>query len=1604
MPRFVTQLAMHYLYDCVIDFLFYVIPSYLLALITFGTVTLPTLLVKTLGYTIILSFDFSTILFIFVLLSVVAYFLIRYRLQTRYARLKSTTTPKHPSPPFHLLPDATSADDSGPKAPYQDDFMIAFLASIRIFGYLEKNAFHELTKHFQTRKIPAGELLFRAESDWFDFYTIADGVVQVYVPGPHVGSMASPIPVGTESRSRKPTATSLNSETGFLDDLEADTFMSKHINKQILQKEGGPYRLLHEVTTGGAVSSLCGIVSILTEHLEPLPGNGGADEKCSSNTTAIFAAGEQESPQASQLETPVTLAKVQPSKLELDPNDCDNDCVMLDGDTPSIPLRSPSHSQGMKTGAASIAGTSPQRMTSVDTFNGSRAFVPPQVVAVAKTDVTAVVIPSEAFSRILERYPNAVMHIVQVILTRFQRVTLQTLYQYLGLSEELLHIERRMQGSVGSLEVSQILGEEEVAAVKSQRSPMFVYSKSKFGVNASVEPRNAKAIRAHKRHSSQSMRNVFASSQFQNSASSEAASVNSNSTASSLSALYSSSSSLGISSSSRNSIANLSSNASESSVEHGELSPETQEFMPGTDAVKTSQVSESMSLLEKEAGNKKQELGGIKNRLMNLPISSLSSPNASLKSPTLPLTGNATFMSGGGAEAPIHSENLSSAKLKVAHAIVKLTRMAYCSSNEPVKGPSRGMGSSLLSSSQRSSSSLRTQGPSGLGGGYRASANDALLHEPALERSPLFQRQSSGASGETGSTLLNKQCSEAILGDAVAEEIAASLEFKSVDRGTILLQEGEIARGLYFILEGLVEASVELGKTGVLGQELDSAHFEQKLSSETESGPARTGANLDDSSIEEKRQGPRKGFFVRPGSLAGYWASLAGGTAYVSYRTRTAVLAAFIPQTVVAKCLDRHPNALLFFSRSMISSLSQLVLQIDLALEWTQARAGHILCHERSLADSIHIVLSGRLRSIKEHGQNVDIVGEHGAGESVGEFEMLTNIRHQNTVHAIRDTELAKLPKALFHGLALRHPEIAIRVSRMIALRAAKKGGLNVSNGVPERRNLNLRTVAIVPVSGVVSVRQFAEHLKEAMESMNVSVEALTGEAVLHVLGRHAFSRVGKLKMMSWLADQEERHRLVLYIADSGVNSRWTQQCIRQADCILLVAMADDEPAIGEYEQLLLGMKTYARKELVLLHQERFSIASGTTQAWLKGRVWIQAHHHVHLPAKPSFMASVTASSPTVNALKASLAVFAPVKSNELASVVNRVNRLIFGKRPRNANAASGIDSRRGGTRSDFARLARRLLSRSIGLALGGGGARGIAHIGVLKALEEAGVPIDAVGGTSIGSFVGGLYAKECDHVSVMARAKQFSARMSSSFRQMLDLTWPTTSWFTGHAFNRSIWKCFDDTQIEDCWLPYFCVTTNIRLSRMEIHDSGYIWRYVRASMSLSGFLPPLCDRGDLLLDGGYLNNLPADVMRSKLDADIVIAVDVGSTDDTREVNYGDSLSGFWVIVSRWNPFSRKDTMPIPSLADIQSRLAYVSCAKQLEGVKRMDRCFYIKPPIDNIGTLEFNKFDQVLKIGYDYGQQVVEQWRQDGTLEKVFGISSKRKNSEKRRERRASI
>jgi len=173
----------------------------------------------------------------------------------------------------------------------------------------------------------------------------------------------------------------------------------------------------------------------------------------------------------------------------------------------------------------------------------------------------------------------------------------------------------------------------------------------------------------------------------------------------------------------------------------------------------------------------------------------------------------------------------------------------------------------------------------------------------------------------------------------------------------------------------------------------------------------------------------------------------------------------------------------------------------------------------------------------------------------------------------------------------------------------------------------------------------------------------------------------------------------------------------------------------------------------------------------------------------------------------------------------------------------------------------------------------------------------------------------------------------------------------------------------------------------------GSTWRYVRGSMSLASYMPPICDPvdGHHLLDGGYVNNLPADIMHKK-GANHILAVDVGSQDETDLHNFGDWLSGWQILWLKLNPFS---TLPkIPSQADIQLRLAYVSCVRQLEEVKNASYCDYIRPPIDKYGILQFDAFEEIRDVGYYHGKTYFAGLRKAGQLGWITNDKTSRRNS----------
>ncbi|XP_026324143.1 neuropathy target esterase sws isoform X1 [Hyposmocoma kahamanoa] len=682
-------------------------------------------------------------------------------------------------------------------------------------------------------------------------------------------------------------------------------------------------------------------------------------------------------------------------------------------------------------------------------------------------------------------------------------------------------------------------------------------------------------------------------------------------------------------------------------------------------------------------------------------------------------------------------------------------------------------------------------------------------------------------------------------------------------------------------------------------------------------------------------------FTAYPGEVEGGLAVLTGEPSFFSIRAKHFSRIGLLSKTTVYSIMRERPSVVLHIANTVVRRLSPFVRQVDFALDWVFLESGRAVYRQDEESGSTFIVLSGRLRSVITHPNGKkELVGEYGKGDLVGIVEMVTQTRRSTTVMAVRDSELAKLPEGLFNAIKLRFPVVVTRLINLLGHRilgswqkpAAALGAAPIEQRPAQH---NFSTVAVVPVSDDVPLTAFTYELYHSLCAIGPTVR-LTSDVIRKLLGLTIMDPNNEYRLSSWLAQQEDKHKVALYQCDPSL-TQWTQRCIRQADCILIVALGDKPPSIGKIEKEIERLAIRTQKELVLLHREGGPNPSGTVH-WLNMRTWVSQHHHVRCPHRMFTRKS-------------------QYRISELYSKVLMSEASVH---------------------SDFSRLARWLTGTSVGLVLGGGGARGAAHVGMIKAIQEAGIPIDMVGGVSIGAFMGALWCMERNITTVTQKAREWSQKMTQWGSQLLDLTYPATSMFSGRQFNQTIKTTFGEVHIEDLWLPYFTVTTDISASCMRVHRHGSLWRYIRASMSLSGYMPPLCDPvdGHLLLDGGYVNNLPADVMRS-LGAKHILAIDVGSQDDTDLTNYGDDLSGWWLLWKRWNPFTTP--VKVPNLPDIQSRLAYVSCNRQLEEVKKSDYCEYIRPPIDAYKTLQFGSFDEIREVGYRHGAAYFEGQRRGG-------------------------
>ena len=600
--------------------------------------------------------------------------------------------------------------------------------------------------------------------------------------------------------------------------------------------------------------------------------------------------------------------------------------------------------------------------------------------------------------------------------------------------------------------------------------------------------------------------------------------------------------------------------------------------------------------------------------------------------------------------------------------------------------------------------------------------------------------------------------------------------------------------------------------------------------------------------------------------------------------------------------LPVHKEMLIDGLKHIFGEFSQDMLQRVLPqVEWIELAGGDTLFRQGESDTSLYIVISGRLRAFRgdDHGATV-VVGDVVRGETVGEMAFFTGSPRSASIAALRDSMLAKFSHAAFQELLLAYPLIALNMTRLVIERQQRSMLMRKASHQPI-------TLALVTVSDGVDGLAFSERLAKELSRTGTAV-ILTAERINALLGSHMAAQAPisdaemSHKVSKKLEEIESEHQFVLFVADPHP-SEWTRRCLRHCDKALLLANAQASPALHPIETACMARSFDAQQRHAThqVEQTLILLHSAPKAAPSGTRHWYQGRQigtHFHL-------------------------------------------------RP-------ALDG-------DWGRLARTISGHATGLVLSGGGARGFAHLGVMKALQERGIVWDMAGGTSMGAVMASYGAMDMPMADVIRSVKEvFKANPTRDFNWI-----PLISLIAGEQLKQAIDHAVrtsmgPDLHLEDLWKPYFCVASNYSTATESVLTSGPLAKSIRASVSIPGVLPPVMMDGDLHIDGGIFNNFPTDVMH-KMGAAKIIGVNL-LRNRSMKYHLDEVPSARRLLTDKLR--GRKHGLPSLTSILLSSSMMY-SNARQKESKALVD--LYFSPPVHQYGMLEWNKFDRIVQAGYEH-------------------------------------
>lgn len=284
---------------------------------------------------------------------------------------------------------------------------------------------------------------------------------------------------------------------------------------------------------------------------------------------------------------------------------------------------------------------------------------------------------------------------------------------------------------------------------------------------------------------------------------------------------------------------------------------------------------------------------------------------------------------------------------------------------------------------------------------------------------------------------------------------------------------------------------------------------------------------------------------------------------------------------------------------------------------------------------------------------------------------------------------------------------------------------------------------------------------------------------------------------------------------------------------------------------------------------------------------------------------------------------------------------------------------------NDISRVVRYIAGRTVGIAFAGGGAKGIAHVGIIQEFYRQGIPIDYFCGTSAGALAAAMAALDMGEDLFLERIIELAKEAPTSRKNMN--IFPIISIMKGKDLDECMHKYYGHARIEDLWINFSCVASNLTKKKSEIINSGPLDEALRASIALPGVFPPVVRGNDLWVDGGLINNLPVNLLeRNNIAKKVVVTL---HKNKDYILNYS-KVPDSWQYIKN-NIKGKKIKVPkITSL--MMESMVLASYSQYKSGLAKAD--LHLHPPVAKIGLLHWKKYDELIKTGKDYTQEILSQ------------------------------